>query len=140
MLTATRLCDGAIVVVDAVEGVCPQTLSVLRLAHQDNLTPVLFINKIDRLISELNLTPSDAGTWLGKLVEQVNAVNAMIRGDDFDFDPRRGNVLFGSATEGWAFGIEDFVERGAQKLGMHQDEFGMLSGETIIMMPRPERC
>ena len=122
VITATRLCDGAIVVVDAVEGVCPQTLSVLRLAHQDNLTPTLFINKIDRLISELNLTPSDASTCLTKLVEQVNAANAMIRGDDFCFDPRHGNVLFGSATEGWAFGIEDFVGRGAKKLGIEGDE------------------
>ena len=122
VITATRLCDGAIVVVDAVEGVCPQTLSVLRLAHQDNLTPTLFINKIDRLISELNLTPSDASTCLTKLVEQVNAANAMIRGDEFCFDPRHGNVLFGSATESWAFGIEDFVEKGAKRLEIEEDE------------------
>ena len=69
------LCEGAVIVVDAVEGVCPQTLSVLRLAHQDNLMPTLFINKIDRLVSELNLTPSDASdcltSWWNRLMQSM---------------------------------------------------------------------
>lgn len=76
--TAVRLCDGAIVVVDAVEGVCPQTQVVLRQAWLENIRPVLLINKIDRLILELKLTSQEAYTHLQKILEQVNAVTGSL--------------------------------------------------------------
>ncbi|XP_061526565.1 elongation factor-like GTPase 1 isoform X2 [Phycodurus eques] len=76
--TAVRLCDGAIVVVDAVEGVCPQTQVVLRQAWLENIRPVLVINKVDRLIMELKLTPQEAYTHLQKIMEQVNAVTGTL--------------------------------------------------------------
>ncbi|PCH40159.1 nucleoside triphosphate hydrolase protein [Wolfiporia cocos MD-104 SS10] len=72
--TASRLCDGALVLVDVVEGVCTQTITVLRQAWQDRLQPVLVINKFDRLITELKLTPVEAYQHLSQLIEQVNAV------------------------------------------------------------------
>ncbi|KZT73840.1 P-loop containing nucleoside triphosphate hydrolase protein [Daedalea quercina L-15889] len=72
--TASRLCDGALVLVDVVEGVCTQTITVLRQAWQDRLRPVLVINKFDRLITELKLSPLEAYQHLSKLIEQVNAV------------------------------------------------------------------
>ncbi|XP_072516959.1 elongation factor-like GTPase 1 isoform X2 [Salminus brasiliensis] len=76
--TAVRLCDGAIVVVDAVEGVCPQTQAVLRQAWLENIRPVLVVNKIDRLIVELKLSPQEAYTHLQKILEQVNAVTGAL--------------------------------------------------------------
>ncbi|XP_040058620.2 elongation factor-like GTPase 1 [Gasterosteus aculeatus] len=76
--TAVRLCDGAVVVVDAVEGVCPQTQVVLRQAWLENIRPVLVINKIDRLIVELKLTSQEAYTHLQKILEQVNAVTGTL--------------------------------------------------------------
>ncbi|XP_041836885.1 elongation factor-like GTPase 1 isoform X1 [Melanotaenia boesemani] len=76
--TAVRLCDGAVVVVDAVEGVCPQTQVVLRQAWLENIKPVLVINKIDRLIMELKLTSQEAYTHLQKILEQVNAVTGTL--------------------------------------------------------------
>ncbi|XP_034433565.1 elongation factor-like GTPase 1 isoform X1 [Hippoglossus hippoglossus] len=76
--TAVRLCDGAIVVVDAVEGVCPQTQVVLRQAWLENIRPVLVINKIDRLILELKLSAQEAYTHLQKILEQVNAVTGSL--------------------------------------------------------------
>ncbi|XP_062868569.1 elongation factor-like GTPase 1 [Trichomycterus rosablanca] len=76
--TAVRLCDGAIVVVDAVEGVCPQTQAVLRQAWLENIRPVLVLNKIDRLIVELKLSPQEAYTHLQKILEQVNAVTGTL--------------------------------------------------------------
>lgn len=72
--TASRLCDGAIVLVDAVEGVCSQTVTVLRQAWMEHIKPILVINKLDRLITELQLSPEEAFERLSKLVEQVNAV------------------------------------------------------------------
>jgi len=72
--TASRLCDGAVVLVDAVEGVCSQTVTVLRQTWIEKLKPLLVINKLDRLITELKMTPGEAYIHLSKLLEQVNAV------------------------------------------------------------------
>jgi ribosome assembly protein 1 len=72
--TASRLCDGAVVLVDAVEGVCSQTVTVLRQTWIEHMKPLLVINKMDRLITELKMTPGEAYTHLTKLLEQVNAV------------------------------------------------------------------
>lgn len=72
--TASRLCDGAVVLVDAVEGVCSQTVTVLRQSWVEKLKPLLVINKMDRLVTELKMTPSEAYIHISKLLEQVNAV------------------------------------------------------------------
>ncbi|KAL0270767.1 UNVERIFIED_CONTAM: hypothetical protein PYX00_008065 [Menopon gallinae] len=72
--TAVRLCDGAIVVVDVVEGVCPQTKVALQQAWLENIKPILVLNKIDRYITELKLSPLDAYFKLVQVLEQVNAV------------------------------------------------------------------
>ncbi|KAI8962438.1 P-loop containing nucleoside triphosphate hydrolase protein [Daldinia sp. FL1419] len=72
--TASRLCDGAVVLVDTVEGVCSQTVTVLRQAWTEKLKPLLVFNKIDRLVTELKMTPGEAYIHLNKLLEQVNAV------------------------------------------------------------------
>ncbi|GAA5885129.1 hypothetical protein JCM6882_007242 [Rhodosporidiobolus microsporus] len=72
--TASRLCDGAFVLVDAVEGVCTQTITVLRTIYLSHLRPILVINKLDRLITELKLAPSEAYHHLSRIIEDVNAV------------------------------------------------------------------
>ena len=72
--TASRLCDGAVVLVDAVEGVCSQTVTVLRQTWIEHLKPILVVNKIDRLVTELKMSAGEAYIHLSKLLEQVNAV------------------------------------------------------------------
>ncbi|KKK19883.1 ribosome assembly protein, partial [Aspergillus ochraceoroseus] len=72
--TASRLCDGAVVLVDAVEGVCSQTVTVLRQTWVEQLKPILVINKMDRLVTELKMSPGEAYSHLSRLLEQVNAV------------------------------------------------------------------
>ncbi|EPS32362.1 hypothetical protein PDE_07322 [Penicillium oxalicum 114-2] len=72
--TASRLCDGAVVLIDAVEGVCSQTVTVLRQTWVEQLKPILVINKMDRLVTELMMSPSEAYSHLSRLLEQVNAV------------------------------------------------------------------
>ncbi|KAL9105363.1 MAG: hypothetical protein Q9227_009451 [Pyrenula ochraceoflavens] len=72
--TASRLSDAALVLVDAVEGVCSQTVTVLRQVWIEKLKPLLVINKIDRLITELKMTPAEAYGHIGRVLEGVNAV------------------------------------------------------------------
>nr|GAT50613.1 predicted protein [Mycena chlorophos] len=87
--TAARLCDGALVLVDVVEGVCTQTIAVLRQAWLDRLRPILVINKFDRLITELQLAPVEAYHHLARLIEQVNAVmGKFFEGDRMEDDLR----------------------------------------------------
>ncbi|XP_074593182.1 elongation factor-like GTPase 1 isoform X4 [Brevipalpus obovatus] len=72
--TAIRLCDGAIIVIDVIEGVCAQTRTVIRQAWIERLKPILVLNKIDRLILERKLKPLDAYVHLQQILEQVNAI------------------------------------------------------------------
>ncbi|KAI9594546.1 P-loop containing nucleoside triphosphate hydrolase protein [Syncephalis fuscata] len=80
--TASRLCDGALVLVDVVEGVCTQTHAVLRQARQERVRPLLVLNKIDRLATELRLTPMEAYQHLRRILEQVNAVMGQLFADE----------------------------------------------------------
>ena len=86
---ASRLCDGAVVLVDAVEGVCSQTVTVLRETWIEHLQPILVINKIDRLVTELKMSPSEAYAHLSKILEQVNAVvGTFFQGERMEQDLR----------------------------------------------------
>ncbi|KAI9667336.1 MAG: Cytoplasmic GTPase/eEF2-like protein (ribosomal biogenesis) [Bathelium mastoideum] len=87
--TASRLCDGAVVLIDAVEGVCSQTVTVLRQTWIEKLKPILVINKMDRLVTELRMSPAEANTHLSKLLEQVNAVmGSFFQGERMEEDLR----------------------------------------------------
>ncbi|XP_028257978.1 elongation factor-like GTPase 1 isoform X2 [Parambassis ranga] len=113
--TAVRLCDGSIVVVDAVEGVCPQTQVVLRQAWLENIRPVLVINKIDRLIMELKLTSQEAYIHLQKILEQVNAVTGTLftskvleeRAEKQKDEDKDSEVLSGDQVYDWSAGLEE---------------------------------
>lgn len=74
--TAVRLCDGAAILIDVCEGICPQTHAVLRQASLENLKLILILNKIDRLIVELKMTPLEAFNHLQNILEQFNALVA----------------------------------------------------------------
>ncbi|MEM1600643.1 MAG: GTP-binding protein, partial [Sulfolobales archaeon] len=98
-----RVLDGAIVVVDAVEGVMTQTETVLRQALEERVRPLLFINKVDRLIKELRLQPQEIQQ---KFVEIIKEVNSLIQEyaepefrDKWLLDPAKGMVAFGSAKD-----------------------------------------
>ncbi|GAB0194162.1 elongation factor-like GTPase 1 [Grus japonensis] len=113
--TAVRLCDGCIIVVDAVEGVCPQTQAVLRQAWLENIRPVLVINKIDRLIVELKLTPQEAYLHLKNILEQINAVTGVLftskvfeeRADKETENESISDTAPGDQIYDWSAGLED---------------------------------
>uniref|UniRef100_A0A8B9XLV5 Elongation factor like GTPase 1 n=1 Tax=Bos mutus grunniens TaxID=30521 RepID=A0A8B9XLV5_BOSMU len=113
--TAVRICDGCIIVVDAVEGVCPQTQAVLRQAWLENIRPVLVINKIDRLIVELKFTPQEAYSHLKNILEQINALTGTLftskvleeraeREAESQVNP---NSEQGEQVYDWSTGLED---------------------------------
>ncbi|KAI0408612.1 P-loop containing nucleoside triphosphate hydrolase protein [Xylaria palmicola] len=106
--TASRLCDGAVVLVDAVEGVCSQTVTVLRQTWVEKLKPLLVINKIDRLVTELKMTPGEAYIHLNKLLEQVNAVlGSFFQGErmeeDLNWRERMDERVAATAAKGTKF-------------------------------------
>jgi elongation factor 2 len=105
---AMRAVDGAIVVVDAVEGVMPQTETVLRQALKERVRPVLFINKVDRLINELKVDPQTMQIKLGKVIDQVNKLIKNMAPDKYQewkVSASDGSVSFGSALYNWAISV-----------------------------------
>lgn len=103
---AMRAIDGTIVLVCAVEGVMPQTETVLRQALRERVKPVLFINKVDRLIKELQLTPEKMQERFMKIIAHVNRlINSIAEegyAEKWQVNVEQGSVAFGSAYANWA--------------------------------------
>ncbi|MFA5382152.1 MAG: elongation factor EF-2 [Candidatus Micrarchaeia archaeon] len=106
---ALRAIDGIVLVIDAVEGIMPQTETVLRQAMKERAKPTVFVNKVDRLIKELKLTPE---AMQEKLIKIITGVNILI--DKFGppeykqswhIGVEKGNICFGSAFLKWAVSI-----------------------------------
>ncbi len=106
---AMRAVDGCIILTCAVEGAMPQTETVVRQALKEKVRPVLFINKVDRLINELQVTPED---MMARFQEQIKKVNNLIRTfapdqhkSDWQVDVAKGTVAFGSAYHNWGITV-----------------------------------
>lgn len=163
---ASRLCDGAVVLVDVVEGVCSQTITVLRQCWTEKLKPVLVLNKIDRLITELQLTPQEAYVHMAKVIEQVNSVigsffagerqlddlswrerletNAdaeFIEKDDSDiyFTPTDNRVIFASAVDGWGFNIGQLAKFYEKKMGAKRENLQKVLWGDYYMDPKTKK-
>ncbi len=112
---AMRAVDGALVVVDAVEGAMPQTETVLRQALREGVKPALFINKVDRLINELQEGPEE---MQNRLLSVISDVNELIRGmtEEKDYDwtvsVEDGTVGFGSALYKWGVSMPSMQRTG----------------------------
>jgi len=120
---ALRVTDGALVVVDCVSGVCVQTETVLRQAIAERIKPVLFMNKMDRALLELQLEQEDLFLTFQRIVENVNVIIATYADDDGPMgivrvDPANASVGFGSGLHGWAFTLKQFSEIYAAKFGV----------------------
>ncbi|CCW64327.1 unnamed protein product [Phytomonas sp. EM1] len=134
--TAMRLCDGAVIIVDVIDGVTQQTCAILRHSYDEGLSMCLVLNKIDLLITAQQCTAEEAYTSMRSIIETCNATLAAhanqmkIQGwkhdmerddpsDDVWFDPAKGNVLFCSGHDGWCFGVETFSTLYEGKLPTH---------------------
>jgi len=111
-----RVLDGAIVVVDAVEGVMTQTETVIRQALEERVRPILFINKVDRLIKELKLTPQQIQERFVEIIRDVNNLIDMYAEPEFrakwKLNPSEGTVAFGSAKDKWGISIPMVQKKG----------------------------
>jgi U5 small nuclear ribonucleoprotein component len=110
--SSLRLVDGVVLVVDVVEGVQINTQQVIKHAVLENLPMVLVINKMDRLILELKIPPTDAYFKLKHVVEEVNTIieNTIPgRGESRRLSPEKGNVAFASTSMQWVFTLPSFA-------------------------------
>jgi len=135
---ALRVTDGALVVVDCVSGVCVQTETVLRQAIAERIRPILFMNKMDRALLELQLGQEELFQTFQRIVENVNVIVATYADDDGPMgvvrvDVNNGSVGFGSGLHGWAFTLKQFAEMYASKFGVEIDKMmKKLWGETFF--------
>lgn len=153
---AMRAVDGAVVVVCAVEGIMPQTETVLRQALKENVRPVLFINKVDRLINELKLEGDELQNRFLKIIASANKLIKNMAPDEFKKEwlsrVEDGSVAFGSAYHNWAINVpmmqktgitfddiyqackEDKQKDLADKVPIHD----VLLGMVVDHLPSPE--
>jgi elongation factor 2 len=105
-----RAIDGAVVVSDAVEGVMTQTETVTRQALEERVRPVLYINKIDRLVKELRLTPDRMQSWLGEIIGNFNELITIYAEPEYrekwKVSIKDSSVAFGSAKDKWGFNAD----------------------------------
>ncbi|KZO96024.1 eukaryotic translation elongation factor 2 [Calocera viscosa TUFC12733] len=122
---ALRVTDGALVVVDCVEGVCVQTETVLRQALTERIKPVVIINKVDRALLELQVSKEDLFQSFSRTIESVNVIIATYHDvalGDVQVFPEQGTVAFGSGLHGWAFTLRQFAARYSKKFGVDKDK------------------
>jgi elongation factor 2 len=113
---AMRAVDGAVVVICAVEGIMPQTETVLRQALKENVKPVLFINKVDRLINELKLDSTELQQRFVKIIASANKIIRSMAPEELKADwlakVDDGSVAFGSAYHNWAINVPIMQQTG----------------------------
>merc|ERR1712178_119338 len=122
---ALRVTDGALVVMDCVEGVCVQTETVLRQALQERVKPVVMINKMDRIILELQCELEDTYQNFVKILENANVIIATYNDEalgDSQVFPDNGTVAFGSGLQSWAFTLNHFATLYAAKFKTDADK------------------
>jgi elongation factor 2 len=113
---AMRAVDGTVVLICAVEGIMPQTENVVKQAVRERVKPVLFINKVDRLVKELKLSPEKIQERFIKLISEFNDLIEEIAESEYKekwkVNITDGSVAFGSARENWALSLPFMQKKG----------------------------
>lgn len=133
---ALRVTDGALVVVDCVEGVCVQTETVLRQALGERIKPVVIVNKVDRALLELQVSKEDLYQSFSRTIESVNVVISTYFDKalgDVQVQPYQGTVAFGSGLHGWGFTVRQFAAKYAKKFGV--DRGKMMERLWVLCSP-----
>lgn len=122
---ALRVTDGALVVVDSVEGVCVQTETVLRQALTERIKPVMTVNKLDRCFLELQQDAEDMYQAFSRIIETANVIMATYMDEalgDVCVYPEQGTVAFSAGLHGWAFTLNRFAAMYAKKFGVEHNK------------------
>merc|ERR1719410_1691177 len=131
---ALRVTDGALVVVDCIEGVCVQTETVLRQAIAERIRPVLFLNKLDRIFLEMQPTLDECYKNFRNSIESVNVICQTYKDPKLgsvEVLPQEGKVGFGSGLHAWGFTLNDFAKMYSSKFGLSEKKLmGKLWGEN----------
>lgn len=124
--SALRVVDGALIVVDAVEGVMVQTEVVTQQALAERVRPVMIINKVDRLITEMRMSPDAAYDQFKKIIRDFNILIETYAPPEYKkiwrVDPRQGTVAFGSAIHRFGLTIPALAEIWHEKTGQPIDK------------------
>jgi elongation factor 2 len=152
---ALRSIDGAIVIVDAVEEIMAQTEIVVKQALEERVRPVLFINKTDKLITELKLGKNQIEKKLNKIIDGFNDLLELYGDPQFQKEwkvhPEKGTVVFGSALHGWGFTLAEAEQKGVkfsqiinayqegeiEKLSKNMPLYKSILGTIINQTPSP---
>ncbi len=143
-----RAVDGVVLVVDPVEGIMPQTETVLRQALQERAKPVLFVNKTDRLLNELKLTQEQAFERLLELINDINKLIVRFAPEEYAkkwlLSVENGSICFGSAYKKWAIStrimekynvkFKDIFELTAKNDEAKLQEVAPIDEATLTMM------
>ncbi|KAI8084892.1 elongation factor 2 [Halteromyces radiatus] len=122
---ALRVTDGALVVVDCIDGVCVQTETVLRQALGERIKPIVVINKVDRALLELQLGKEELYNAFARTIESVNVIISTYIDEalgDVQVRPEHGTVAFASALHGWGFTLRQFAQRYSKKFGVDKQK------------------
>ena len=137
--SSVRLVDGVVVVVDVVEGVQINTEQIIKHAVLEDIPLTLVVNKVDRLILELKLPPTDAYFKLKHVIEEANTIiEATLpgQGEKRRLSPEKGNVMFASSSMGWCFTLQSFASMYADSFpGVNVQEFGRRLWGDIFFNP-----
>jgi elongation factor 2 len=113
---ALRAIDGVVVVSDSVEGIMTQTETVTRQALEERVRPVLYINKIDRLVKELRLDPPAMQKWLSNIIAEFNRLIEIYAEPElkekWKVSIQQNSVAFGSAKDRWGFNYKVAQKKG----------------------------
>ena len=113
---ALRAIDGVVVVSDSVEGIMTQTETVTRQALEERVRPVLYINKIDRLVKELRLNPAEMQKWLSNIIAEFNRLIDIYAEPElkevWKVSIQGNSVAFGSAKDRWGFNYKVAQKKG----------------------------
>jgi 116 kDa U5 small nuclear ribonucleoprotein component len=138
--SSLRLVDGVVLVVDVVEGVQVNTEQIIKYAVLEDLPLTLVVNKMDRLILELKLPPTDAYFKLKHVIEEVNTVienTVPGQGEKRRLSPEKGNVLFACSSMGWCFTLQSFARMYADTYpGINTLEFARRLWGDIFFNPK----
>ncbi|EMR11406.1 hypothetical protein PNEG_00429 [Pneumocystis murina B123] len=135
--SSIRLVDGAILIVDAIEGVLVNTDKIVRYSVLENIPFVLVINKVDRLILELKLPPADAYFKLRHTIEEINSIIKSCSTNDYRLSPEKGNVCFASTDMNWCFSLFSFAKMYADTYdGVNIDDFSQRLWGDIYYNPQ----